>query len=385
MAKEFTVDPWRVEGNIDYSKLVKQFGTTPLSGEVTEKLEKIAGKHPFVKRGMVVSHRDLGVFLNEFQTGKKIALYTGRGPSGNMHLGHLMPLFFTKHLQDAFRCDLYFQLTDDEKFLFNKTLSRKDVKIYSYENLLDIVAVGFDPKLTKIIVDTEQAEVMYPLSLEFAKKITASTAKAVFGFGDDSSIGEFFFTSMQSVPCILPSLVARSRGEKNASVRVLIPHAIDQDPHFRVTRDVIEKLGYPKPSGIHLKFMPSLSGGGKMSASNPESAIYTTDDSETVERKISKAYTGGRSTAEEQRKYGGNPEVCSVCNYLKFFFEEDDDKLEKRMGDYRKGRILDGENKKYLTEKVNAFLKKHQEARERARGKLEKFTEKLPNSLLHYF
>ncbi|KAL3070331.1 hypothetical protein niasHS_016158 [Heterodera schachtii] len=39
-------------------------------------------------------------------------LYTGRGPSsGSLHLGHLIPFFFAKNLQDAFDVPLIIQST----------------------------------------------------------------------------------------------------------------------------------------------------------------------------------------------------------------------------------------------------------------------------------
>ena len=59
----------------------------------------------------------------------------------------------------------------------------------------------------------------------------------------------------------------------------------------------------------------ALTGESKMSASNPNSAIYTIDDEKTIRRKIANAYTGGRPTAEEQRRLGGNPDVCPVYHY----------------------------------------------------------------------
>ena len=57
---------------------------------------------------------------------------------------------------------------------------------------------------------------------------------------NSANIGSIFYTSMQAVPAFLPSVIA---GKK---IPCLIPHAIDQDPHFRVSRDVIPKLGYDK-------------------------------------------------------------------------------------------------------------------------------------------
>jgi len=57
-----------------------------------------------------------------------------------------MPWMFTKYLQDTFDVPLYFQMTDDEKYLSRDELSIKDTLGFSYENALDVVALGFDPK-----------------------------------------------------------------------------------------------------------------------------------------------------------------------------------------------------------------------------------------------
>lgn len=55
---------------------------------------------------------------------------------------------------------------------------------------------------------------------------------------------------------------------------------IDQDPYFRLLRDNAHRMRYPspKPALIHSKFLTALQGaGGKMSSSNPNSAIFVTD------------------------------------------------------------------------------------------------------------
>ena len=110
-----------------------------------------------------------------------------------------------------------------------------------------------------------------------------------------------------------------------------------------------------------------------MSSSNPDSAILMTDSPKEVKRKINKyAFSGGRDTAEEQRKYGGNVEVDVACQWLKYF-EPDDDKLEKIYEDYSKGKLLSGEVKKILIDKINEFLSEHQKRRKEAEKTLDKF------------
>jgi tryptophanyl-tRNA synthetase len=275
---------------------------------------------------------------------------------------------FAKWLQDKFNVKLYFQITDDEKFLFKRNLELEDTKRFSYENILDIIAIGFDPKKTFIFLDTEYCKTLYPQAVRVAKHITLSTAKAVFGFKDESNLGQIFFTSMQAVPAFLESV------KRKKNVPCLIPLGVDQDPHFRVARDVMPKLGYYKPALIHSKLLPSLLGPkAKMSASDPRSTIYTTDSEEVVREKIMNAFTGQQPTAELQRKLGGNPEICSVCQYYYFLFEEDDKKVEEIFEAERNGSLLAGEHKADLAERVVKFLKEHQKKREKARDQIEKF------------
>ncbi len=368
LAEDFVVTPWEVRGKVDYDKLIKKFGTQVLDEKILKRIKKHTGDlHPMLKRGIFYSHRSLDWVLSEYEKGNEFVLYTGRGPSGHTHLGHLMPWIFTKHLQDKFNAKLIFQLTDDEKFLLKEGFSIENARNYAYENALDIIALGFDPKKTEIFLDTEYIKHLYNLAIRVAKKVTFSTAKAVFGFNNSTNIGLIFFTCIQSAPAFIES------ERQGKEVPCLIPCAIDQDPHFRVTRDVATALGYPKPALVHCKFFPSLSGYDKMSASLPESSIYTTEKEDVVRKKISKAFTGGQATVEEQKKLGGNPDICPIHQYLYYIFEEDDGKLKKQYEDCRSGALLCGDHKKYLADKVVAFLEKHQENREKAKDVIEEF------------
>src|SRR3989338_8899207 len=144
----FNVTPWEVTGKVDYSKIISQFGVESISDDLLKKLEKIAGKNFMLDRKIFFAHRDLKWLLDEYSKGNKFFLYTGRGPSGKMHLGHLMPLVFTKWLQDAFDVELWFQFPDEEKFLFKQDLSLQDTAAFLQENMLDVVALGFNPKKT---------------------------------------------------------------------------------------------------------------------------------------------------------------------------------------------------------------------------------------------
>ena len=365
---EFLVTPWEVEGNVDYNKLTALFGTQPIDDAILARFKRLTGSiPPMLRRQVFFSHRDLNWILDRYEAGEKFVLYTGRGPSGHTHLGHLMPWIFTKYLQDAFDADLYFQMTDDEKFLQKDELSASATRGFSYDNALDLIALGFDPEKTRIFLDTEYARTLYPIALEVAKRVTFSAARAVFGFDSSTNIGMVFFTSMQSAPAFLPAILS------GRNVPVLIPCAIDQDPHFRITRDVAPKMGYYKPALIHSRYFPRLLGLDKMSASIPETSIFTTDSPELARTKIANAFTGGRTTVQEQRDRGGVPDICAVYQYSFYLFEQDDKRAVELREECLRGARACGECKNELADKVVQFLKHHQAAREQARDRIEDF------------
>jgi len=361
----FTVTPWEVSGVVDYDRLIRDFGTQPITGQLAQRLEKLLGPAAYlVRRRVFFSHRDLDLVLKDHETGRGFFLYTGRGPSGPMHIGHIISFYFTKWLQDQFKTNTYIQITDDEKFLEEKrNLTYQDTQKWAEDNILDIAAVGFDPDKTFILQDTEFIGHAYPLILQIARRINYSTAKAVFGFNSDTNIGFQFYPSIQ----ILPSLLEKRR--------CLIPSAIDQDPYWRIQRDIAESLGHDKTAAIHSKFIPPLTGmRDKMSSSRPETAIYLSDTDKAVKDRVYRhAFSGGQATVQEHRKLGGNPDIDVPFQWLYMFFEQDDKQIEKIRSDYKDGRMLTGEIKDILTEKITGFLREHRQRRERARDLVPKY------------
>ncbi len=369
--KDIIVTPWEVLGDLEektYIKLIEKFGTQALSEELIEKFKKLTGEiHPLIKSEYFFSHRDFDWLLTKYENGDPFYLYTGRGPSGSVHLGHLLPWLFTKYLQDKFGSKLLFQLTDDEKFLYNLGATRETISKYTSENILDIIAIGFKPNLTKIIIDTKHINHLYPIAMEIAKKITFSTAKAVFGFTNTTNIGMIGFPPIQAAPCFLPSII------ENKPTPVLIPAAIDQDPYWRITRDIAAKLGFYKPAQIHSKFLPSLSRGiSKMSSSKPETAIFTTDEPEIVEKKVLSSFTGGQATVSLQKKLGANADICPVYGYLKYFFDNEKESVERYIR-CKSGNLLCGECKSDLANNTRTFIIEFKRKREKAKDKVKDF------------
>jgi tryptophanyl-tRNA synthetase len=362
------VTPWEVSGDIDYDALIKKFGVKPLSEKQIARIEKLAGEsHFMLRRGVFFAHTYFDEWLTALEKNETVYLYTGRAPSGHVHLGHLLPWMLTRWLQEKLGLHLIFQIPDEEKFLFKGDHTLEDTDALLEENVLDVIAAGFDPKLTTILIDTRDAQLFYRTAMRVAEKTTASQAKALFGLTDSHNVGTYFYSSMQSVPAFIPSMFEQRK------TRVLIPCAIDQDVHFRLTRDVAERLGYPKPSTLLCRFLPGLGGEGKLSSSENVS-ITLSDTPAQVKKKINKyAFSGGKDTVEEHRASGGDPSIDVSFRYLSMMFEPDDAKLERIGADYRSGKLLSGELKAMLIAKVDALIIEHSKRREAARSNIGRF------------
>ena len=396
------VDPWTVEGKIDYDKLITEFGSQVISPELLARIEKLtvgAGRvqrlHRFLRRTIFFSHRDLAQICDLVEAAQQKAgtagtgggetavapfyLYTGRGPSSAaMHLGHLVPFMMTQWLQEAFDVPLVIQMTDDEKFLWKgeyqdgKGDNLGHFAGLTVENAKDIIACGFDKDRTFIFSDVDYMGHMYPNVCKIWKSITYNTARAAFGFEGSSNVGQSAFPAIQAAPSF-PSTFKVPLGNRD-DLACLIPCAIDQDPYFRVTRDIAHKIApktHPlkgKPALIHSKFFPPLQGAmGKMSSSDDNSAIFLTDDDATIERKImTHAFSGGRETAKLQRELGADLEVDVAFQWLKFFLEDDAELalIEKQYGtgtgDYWNTAAV----KKRLVVELQALVKAHKTKRD---------------------
>ncbi|CAL1289749.1 unnamed protein product [Larinioides sclopetarius] len=365
------VDPWNVvsssETGVDYDKLIDRFGSSKIDEKLLERFEKVIQKpvHHLLRRGIFFSHRDMYEILKKHEEGKPFYLYTGRGPSStSLHMGHLIPFIFTKWLQETFDVPLIIQLTDDEKFLW-KDLSIEKAQQLAIENAKDIIALGFDVEKTFIFSNFQfigQCPQFYQNMVRVQKTVTFNQVKGIFGFGNSDCIGKISFPAIQAAPSFSSSFPFIFDDQKD--VPCLIPCAIDQDPFFRMTRDVAPRLGFCKPALLHSQFFPALQGSQtKMSASDPNSSIFLTDTANQIKKKIHKhAFSGGGGTEAEHREKGGNCDIDVSFQYLRFFLE-DDERLEQIRKDYTSGELLTGFLKNELIGILQKVVAEHQQRR----------------------
>ncbi|KAL3927761.1 MAG: hypothetical protein SGARI_005239, partial [Bacillariaceae sp.] len=242
-------------------------------------------------------------------------------------------------------------------------------------NARDIIACEFDYNKTFIFSDLDYVGTMYPNILRICKAVTTNTVNGIFGFDGSANIGKIAFPAVQAAPSFASSfpVVLETPEPREAKACCLIPCAIDQDPYFRMTRDIAHKMvgkGHGlggKPALIHSKFFPPLQGAeGKMSSSDDNSAIFLTDSPEDIERKIKEhAFSGGQETKKLQEELGANLDADVSYQWLRFFME-DDEELEKIGKDYGSGSgeyWSTGKVKARLIEVCKEIVASHQERR----------------------
>ena len=364
-----TVTPWEVRGDIDYSKLIKDFGLSPMG-----KLPKAFKDNVLFRRGLIYAHRDFNRVLDAIKNKKPFVMMTGLMPSGMFHFGHKMVaeqmIFYQK-----LGAKIYITVADVEAYNSRSVDTEELNRVAIEQYLTNYVALGLDLKKCDFYFqsfrskDGVKASHYYSLANRLARHVTYNEFRAVYG---EVSPGKMSAALLQAADMLHPQLPEFEGGP----LPVVIPVGSDQDPHLRLARDLSKRIKlhkFTQLSSTYHKFMPGLKG-GKMSSSDENSFIALTDTPKQAAKKINKyAFSGGKPTVEEHRKLGGNPDVDVAFQMLMFGMEPDDKKLKKIYNDYKSGKLLSGELKKILIDKVTVFLEEHQKKREKAKKVVEKY------------
>ncbi|MEK6760879.1 MAG: tryptophan--tRNA ligase [Nanoarchaeota archaeon] len=369
--KKSHVTPWEVSGEIDYHKLVREFGIKPLPENLPEEFNK----NLLFRRKIIFAHRDFERIIDAVKNKKKFAMMTGLMPSGKFHLGHMLvaqQMVFYQNLG----AKLYVTVADLEAYSARQKNFEEMKKTAVEQYLTNYIALGLKPKNLDFYFqsersnDAKKSNAYYRLASNLSRYATFNEFKAIYG---DISPAKMSASLTQSADMLHPQL-PEFEGKQ---IPTVVPVGIDQDPHIRIARDMSSRFKdykFMQLSSTYHLFFPSLRGEGKMSSSDESSYIAMTDSPKEVEMKIKRyAFSGGKDTLEEHRKHGGNPDIDVSFQYLKFFFEPDDKKLQKIHDDYKSGKMLTSELKQILIEKINKFLSEHQKKRKLAEKQLGKF------------
>ncbi|MBN2127482.1 MAG: tryptophan--tRNA ligase [Candidatus Diapherotrites archaeon] len=366
---EFEVNPWEVKGSVDYNKLIEEFGLKELKGLPDE-----FNENALFRRGIVFAHRDFERIIKSVKEKKPFVMMTGLMPSGKFHFGHKM-VAEQIILYQKLGAKVYIAVADTEAYNSRNTDVKELKKIALEEYLLNYIALGLKPEKCDFYFQSERSKdgkksnAYYSLANMLARHATFNEFKAVYG---EITPGKMSSSLLQASDMLHPQL----KEFEGKPLPVVIPVGADQDPHIRLARDISQRINafeFMQLSSTYHKFMPGLKG-GKMSSSDETSFIALSETSKEAEKKIKKyAFSGGRATIEEHREKGGIPEIDVSYQMLLYGMEPDDKKLQKIYDEYKSGKMLSGELKQILIEKMNAFLEKHSEKREKAKNKLNEF------------
>jgi tryptophanyl-tRNA synthetase len=351
------IDPWGSGLLEDYEKIIKDFGLEVFNPKLFPKPNRV------MRRGVVFAGRDMKIISDAIKKKKRFYVLSGIMPSyEKIHFGTKMVVENIKYFQDN-GAETYILVADLEAASTRGISLEKAKKIALDFHIPAYVALGLDIKKTNFYFQSENKEVMNN-AYEFAKKITLNEFKAIYGSADP---GKIMGAVTQVADILYPQFKEKMPG--------IIPVGVDQDPHIRLTRDVVKRIrkkGFFLPSSIYHKYTPSLDGGMKMSKSKPESCIELPEDIENVKKKIMRALSGGRDTLKEHRKLGATIEKDMVFELMKQHLVEDDKELNKIYKAYKSGKMTSGELKKIACSKMEKFMNNLNKGIEKARKQISK-------------
>ncbi len=290
----------------------------------------------------------------------KPRLLTGDRPTGRLHLGHYVGSLENRvrlqHQYESFFiiADLHTLTTKPEPEHI------REIPTYIKETVLDYLAVGIDPDVSTIFVQSAIPET-YQLNLLFEMLVTVPRLERMPTLKDmarDANIdsmpfGLLGYPVLQAVDILLP----------RAQV---VPVGRDNQSHVELARELARRFNnlygevFPEPEAIigDVPLLVGTDGQSKMSKS-VGNAIYLSDDADAVKQKVMNMYTDPkRLRATDPGTVEGNPVFIYHDAFNPSKAEVDD--LKER---YRTGKVGDVEVKQKLAVAINNFLEPIREKR----------------------
>lgn len=286
----------------------------------------------------------------------KQVLLTGDRPTGQLHLGHYVGSLKNRvDLQNSGDYSCYVLIADVQALTDNFADPQK-VADSVYEVALDYLAVGLDPQLTTIAIQSHIPAVaeltVYYLNLvslarvERNPTVKAELATKSFGGG---------------VPCGFVVYPISQAADITFCKANVVPVGVDQLPMLEQTREIVrtfnntygEVLVEPEAllSTDELsRRLPGITGNDSKMSKSLGNAIYLADSKEVLWEKVRSMYTDpGHIHVEDPGKVEGN----TVFTYLDVF-ASDKAEVAAMKEQYTRGGLGDMKVKKYLFEVLNA-------------------------------
>ena len=298
---------------------------------------------------------------------KKVIL-TGDRPTGSLHLGHYVGSLQNRvKLQNDY--DM-FLMSADTQALTDNFENPKKIRNNVFEVVLDNLAVGIDPKITKLFIQSQIPELaeltIYYMNLVTVARLernpTIKTEIIQRGFEDSVPAGFLCYPVSQA-------------SDITAFGAEVVPVGDDQLPLLEQTNEIVRrfnriyKTDVLKECEIYLSNCPRLvgtDGNAKMSKSLGNT-IYLKDEPDIVKQKVMSMFTDpNHIKVEDPGKVEGN----TVFTYLDVF-DNNKEEVEELKNQYRKGGLGDVKIKKRLTDVLINLLEPIQKLRKEYQNNMD--------------
>lgn len=293
----------------------------------------------------------------------------GMRPTGRLHLGnYLGTAKGMVALQESHEYETFYMVADLHAMTtpFNLRVIGNDAK----EVIIDYLSVGLDPGKSALFLQSDVADLHVQLAYYFSTVVTVARMQHLPTFKEKvKQYPQNVTMALLNYPILMASDILIYKAS-------MVPVGLDQEPHMEVARDIARKMNelygtdFPEPKSFETKtrYVPSLTGEGKMSKSVEGSYINLTDDLETIKKKLAKVPTDeGRGDiaidADGSKIYSGDKTggVKSLMVLVEMFLGEE--KRKEYEGQYDDSQVRYGELKEELAEAIYKELQPIQERR----------------------
>ncbi|MEW6070089.1 MAG: tryptophan--tRNA ligase [Candidatus Thermoplasmatota archaeon] len=218
------IDPWSSTQYKDYLKLREEFGIQDFNFDLPK-------PHKLFRRKVIFGHRGFESVYKAIKKRDKFIVLTGLMPSGKMHLGHKMTIDQVIYYQ-SLGANVFIAIADIEAYATRNVRFEQAREIAITEYLANYIALGLKPCC--VYFQSKRKEVL-DLAYQLALKTNLSEMKSIYGFEDSTNMCHVFAPLVQAGDILhvqLPKYCAPHP--------TIVPVGVDQDPHIRFTRDLVD-------------------------------------------------------------------------------------------------------------------------------------------------
>ena len=278
-------------------------------------------------------------------------ILTGDRPTGKLHVGNYVGTLANRvKLQDEYET---FLLVAEHHMLTTRLDHLTEIEQNIRDDVIDNLAVGVDPEKVNYFLQSLVPQIP-ELHLYFSMLVSVPRVQRIPTLKDqlrDHGLAQPTY-GLLGYPVLQAADILIVKGD-------LVPVGRDQESHVELTREIARRFNelfapiFPLPDSLipEMGLLPGIDGRDKMGKSL-DNAIFLSDDSKTVERKVMRMYTDpNRVRADTPGRVEGNP----VFVYHDFF-NPDKAEVDDLKARYREGKVTDVEVKRRLLSALEGFL-----------------------------